>query len=98
MSEVTTEQIEKVEPRKWLKIDDVRYDLACAKKVAELAANSVMDMEDDGYDLYPILEILCAAVGRACDSLKESIEEWQSREPYLDDAEDVTDGEDQKSN
>ena len=70
-------------PRKWLKIDEARYDLITAAKTAELATHSVFD-DGDAYDMFSVMETLLGAVKRACDSLKESIEEWQAREPYLD--------------
>ena len=79
-------------PRKWLKIDETRYDLIAAAKTAELATNSIMDDGGDAYDMFLVMETLLGAVKRACDSLKESIEEWQAREPYLD-SEGVTDAE-----
>lgn len=85
MEKKNRDMLEKaLEPHKWLKIDEVRYDLAAAAKTAELATHSVFD-DGDAYDMYSVMEVLLQAVKRACDSLKESVEEWQSSgEPYLE--------------
>ena len=91
--EVNEESLAKaLESHKWLKIDEARYDLLLAAKTAELATNAIMD-DGDAYDLYGVMELLLQAVKRACESLQESIVEWQSREPYLDDGEGVSDAE-----
>lgn len=71
-------------PHKWLRIAEVVYDLEAAAKTAELATHSVFD-DGDAYDMYAVMEVLLTAVKRACGTLKESAEEWQSSgQPYWD--------------